>query len=365
MPHVLVRRTTKPPPVGTPYHPIFFLIIRVLLRMNACMPERFTARRNIVRFHRLDFARSLLYTQSLRARVSETLRAKQIARRASMAYCTMDIRPRAWTRSDWVHDLAARTERAEILSHGDAAAAAAAIEHDDKTRTSGRRPRTIVAVVIAVAGDAPAWPTDRVSAWARDTQAWGYAMLGPESIIVGCALDRRERAVHVGAVPIEDGRISWTARQRAYLAGAGESRGPTYGRLLTLYARDVGARYGLERPGRDQAAECAKQRGKALVAEVARVKDEARAATSGARTKAERAFWDGHAAGRTMILDGVDAAVAKDDTPDVVHGWWDNARARIEHPSDIWRLPHSTPEDAAADLERELRRWNHDGATKT
>ena len=174
-------------------------------------------------------------------------------------------------------------ERACIdLMPGDETGAHAAIAADEERRAGrrGRRPKPVVGLVFA--GPPPygdgEWERDAEDAWARDTVAFGRKLLGDESIIVAATMHRDETRphVHIAAVPIQDGRISWRERQRAFLRARGApTKGPSYEHLQDAYWHDVGARYNLKRgaptkaderkarreaPDRMKAAEAARER---------------------------------------------------------------------------------------------------------
>ena len=127
----------------------------------------------------------------------------------------------------------------------------------------GRKPKHAIDVMIAgpPSYGPEQWSDARELQWARDSVAWARGVLGPESVVVAATLHRDETSphLHVLAVPIERGRISWKAvrdraakgeRDRLGDVAGRKSRGAhrdAYRTLQDGYQAAVGSRFGLGR----------------------------------------------------------------------------------------------------------------------
>ena len=133
---------------------------------------------------------------------------------------------------------------------------------DALRRALRHRARPYCAVVLFFSGPPPhdavdPWPAERGDRWGRDVFEWARRMPGPESVMAAAALHRHDVAphIHVLAVPVFAGRLSWSrvsreagkappARLGQHFPASGQ--GSYLFILDDLYQR-VSVRYGLAR----------------------------------------------------------------------------------------------------------------------
>ena len=168
------------------------------------------------------------------------------------------------TRPPTARKLAPEEKAVELIVPGDVCAARDLIAADaarrETSKRGGRKPKHVVGMIFQGPppyGSPEEWPREKVAAWMRDSVDFGIRVLGPESQLICAVLhgDEVRPHCHLAGVAVEDGRVSWHARQRAFLSSYPDLHGSTYARLQTLYHSEVGAKYGLGRGVvRDKAA---------------------------------------------------------------------------------------------------------------
>ena len=163
-------------------------------------------------------------------------------------------------------ELRGRAPVEELLPDGKAHVNAI-LEAHRANRRRGRQPNELVEFMLAgpppweqardkdgdLVGEPP-WPREKVDRWAGASVAWAQGgVFGPEFAMLGAWLhgDEMSPHVHIGGVPILDGRISWKAvKERFTSKFLGRKRvhhRVVYSAMRDSYYEQVGQHFGLAR----------------------------------------------------------------------------------------------------------------------